>query len=113
MPQEPVALETVDVEHSILMGQALARLRATDDFKLVIDNGYICAKALASVSMLGVPQVQDRGERPKLMEELVAISNLQFYLRQIELFYASAKAPVMSDDEELELAELPTEGGAN
>lgn len=97
-------LETVDQDHHLAMGEALNRLRNNPDFKAVILDGYCKDKALASVSLLGVPQISEQGRRPGVMEDLVSISNLQYFFMQIDNFYEGAKDPVLSDDEEAALA---------
>jgi hypothetical protein len=97
-PNANEELETTNIEHHVVMGEALGRLRDNPDFKLVIQEGYLKEKALASVSLLGVPQ--ERNRRVEIMEDLIAGSNLQFYFAMIEQFYEGAKAPILSDDEQ-------------
>ncbi len=97
-PNEQEELETIDINHHVQMGEALERLRSNPDFKLVIEEGYLKDKALASVSLLGVPQ--ERPRRIEIMEDLIASSNLQFFMAMIEQFYDGAKAPILSDEEE-------------
>jgi len=105
-------LETIDTEHHMLMGEALERLRQNPDFKLVIETGYLREKALASVSMLAVPQIKQAGQRPDVFEDLIASSNLAYYFQTLENFHEGCKNPILSDAEEEELAELSeTEGG--
>lgn len=100
--QEQLELETKSLEHAILMGEAWKRLQRNADFKKVITEGYLKEKVLASVSMLAVPQIIQRGERTHVMEDLVAASNLQFFFRWIENQYEAAKNPILSDAEEEE-----------
>lgn len=102
--QEALELETQSLEHAIMMGEAWQRLQRNADFKKIIMKGYLEDKVLASVSMLAVPQVIQRGERTHVMEDLVAASNLQFFFRWIENQYAAAKNPILSDEEEEEAA---------
>jgi len=102
--QENIELMTANFDHAIEMGEALKRLQRNGDFKKIITNGYLKEKVLASVSLLGVPQIQAEGKRPGVMEDLVAASNLQFFLRLIEHQYEAAKDPILSDEEEAELA---------
>jgi hypothetical protein len=106
----PKQLETVDVvaDHAIKMGEALKRLKENPDFKVLILEGYLEQKVLASVSLLAVPAIKSRGERPEVMEDLVSASNLQFFFMQVEDKYAGATDPVLSDEE---LEELETQGG--
>jgi uncharacterized protein (UPF0264 family) len=101
--QNAIELETVAIDHHLEMGEALNRLRDNPDFKKVILDGYCNQKALASVSLLAVPQVKKAGERTDVMEDLISISNLQFFFSQVDNFYEGAKNPVLSDDEEAEL----------
>lgn len=101
---KPVELETVSMDEQIEMGQALERLKDNPDFQRVITDGYFKNSVLDTVSLLSVPQIKQQGHRPELMEDLIAVSNLQFYFRQIEQFYEAAKNPVLSDEEEAEMA---------
>lgn len=101
MSNSEVELETIEINHHLEMGEALNRLRNNPDFQKVILNGYCHDKALASVSLLGVPQRKQ--DRPGMMEDLVAISNLQYFFLQVDNFYEGAKDPVLSDDEEADL----------
>jgi hypothetical protein len=102
--QEQNELLTASLEHAIVMGEAWLRLQKNGDFKKIITNGYLKEKALASVSLLGVPQIKDQGQRPNVFEDLISISNLQYFFRIIEAEYEGAKNPVYSDEEEAEMA---------
>lgn len=93
-------LEVIEQEHHLIMGEALNRLRENPDFKQVIMDGYLTQKVLASVSLLGVPQISEQGKRPGVMEDLISASNLQFFFGQIDNFYEGAKNPILSDEEE-------------
>lgn len=108
--QRAIELETIEINHHLEMGEALNRLRQNPDFKKVILDGYLTEKALASVSLLGVPQISEQNKRPGVMEDLVSISNLKYFFMQIDNFYEGAKNPVLSDQEE---AELEQEEAAN
>ena len=101
---DPVELETIDTNHDVMMGEALKRLRENPDFKTVITDGYLRDKVLASVSLLGVPQISENGKRPGVMEDLVAASNLQYFFQTVEHFYEGAMNPILSDEEEDDLA---------
>jgi len=105
-------LETISLDHAVSMGEAWLRLQRNGDFKKVIMDGYLKEKALASVSLLGVPQIIDKGRRPHVIEDLVAISNLGYYFKIIEHEYEGAKNPILSDDEEAELAAFEAEEAA-
>lgn len=95
--------------HDVDMGEALARLDKNPDFIKVIREGYLEGKVLASVSLLSVPQVKDAGKRPEVMEDLVAASNLQYWLQMVERRCQALKDPILSDEEEQELE--AAEGG--
>jgi len=111
MSEDQVELEMTDTEHHLLMGEALDRLRQNADFQKVIMEGYLREKALASVSMLAVPQIKQAGQRPDVMEDLVAASNLQYWFQTVDSFHEGCKNPILSDEEENELANAQTEGG--
>jgi hypothetical protein len=101
--QRDIELETIEINHHLDMGEALIRLRTNPDFQKVILEGYCKEKALASVSLLGVPQISENGKRAGVMEDLVSISNLQYFFLTIDNFYEGAKNPVLSDEEEAAL----------
>jgi hypothetical protein len=102
----PVELETVSLDHAVEMGEAYKRLQRNGDFKKIITEGYLKAKVLASVSLLAVPQMKEAGQRPGTMEDIISASNLMYFLLQIERQYAAATTPILSDEEEAELAAL-------
>ncbi len=89
-----------ETEHAIKMGEALKRLNDNEDFKTLIVNGYLKDKVAASVSLLAVPQIKAQGKRPDIMEDLVAASNLSYFLMVVENHYADATDPILSDEEE-------------
>jgi len=103
MSNQDIELETTELEQYVMMGEALDRLRKNPDFNLVIEEGYMKDKALASVSLLSVPQVQAEGRRPGLIEDLIACSNLGYFFNMIDQFHVGATAPILSDEEEAEL----------
>ena len=104
MSNQNIELETAELEQYVVMGEALERLRKNPDWNLVIEEGYLKDKPLASVSLLAVPQVQAEGRRPGLIEDLISCSNLNYFFGMIEQFHAGATAdPVLSDEEEAEL----------
>ena len=102
--KEPVVtskedLETVEVQHWVDLLEALERLERNPDFKKVIIDGYIQSKALDSVSLLARPDVKKRGERPDVMEDLVAISNFQYYLAMIHRLGGNYKQDLQEFEE--------------
>ena len=102
-----------NAEHDIVMGEALERLEGNADFKTVIMNGYLEGKVLASVSLLAVPQIKAEGRRGDLMEDLVAASNLKYFLQMVRMSYSAAIDPVLSDEEEEEILAAQAEQGAH
>ena len=106
---DPQELETVEDDHAIRMGEDLAELKANPAFKRLILDGYLKENALAKVSLLGVPS--QRPDRVNLYEELIAVSNLQFFFSMVEGFYTAAKDPVLSDEEEAELEAEQNDNG--
>lgn len=92
-----------DTDHAIKLGEAYKRLAANQDFKDLIIEGYLKEKVLASVSLLAVPQIKAQGRRPDIMEDMVAASNLQYFLQMVENAHIEAIDPVYSEQEEVEL----------
>ena len=104
---------TAEVEHAIKMGEALNRLRQNPDFQTLILDGYLKDKALASVSLLAVPQIKEQGRRTDIMEDLVASSNLEYFFSMVDNQYLGAKDPVLSDEEQAELEKEQAEGATH
>jgi hypothetical protein len=107
--QQEVELETVEVEHNIKMGEALERLEQNADFKTIINEGYLDQAVKNSVSLLALPARQldaitAGGGRVSVMENLVAASNLQYYLAMLKQFHQSAIAPDTFEEDEAEEA---------
>lgn len=76
-------LESIDNSYWLELNEALDRLYNNDDFKKVIIDGYFQKKAVEGVSLLATDYVIQNNQRGSVMEELVAISNLQDYFRTI------------------------------
>jgi hypothetical protein len=106
MSSQEAPLKTIEQEHHLVMGEHLNELRKCPHFKAVILDGYLREKQLASMSLLAVPQVIAEGRRPGVIEDLISGSNLQYFFKMIDDFYQGAKNPILSDEEEAELAEL-------
>ena len=66
------------------MAQALERLESNDEFKKVILDGYFKDKAINGVSLLATDHVKRGGFRGDIMEQLVAISQLEDYFITIK-----------------------------
>lgn len=73
-------------EYNYYVGQkqALDRLETNPDFKKVILEGYFRDKAVNGVSLLATDYVRKNELRAEIMENLVAISNLQDYFLTIK-----------------------------
>jgi hypothetical protein len=95
---EPVELETADAQYWVELSESLIRLEDNEDFKKLILSGYIKDKALDSVSLLAVPAMKRAGERPDIMEDLIAISNLQYYFKMVKNFGAMAKEDLETEE---------------
>ena len=94
-------LLTVENEYWVTMHDALARLEngnpQPEDFKLVILEGYFKDKAINGVSMLATDYVKQAGVRGDIMEQLVAISQLEDYFATI---HNLGTVPADAEDEE-------------
>ena len=106
--KQPVSkeeLETVDVQYWVDMLESLERLEKSPDFKKVMLDGYIREKALDSVSLLANPAIKKRNERGDVMEDLVAISNLQYYLRMIHTMGSNGRQDLEEYEESMRTAQ--------
>tara|TARA_R110000822_G_scaffold20833_5_gene66518 strand:+ start:412 stop:753 length:342 start_codon:yes stop_codon:yes gene_type:complete len=83
-------LETIDTQKDVLLGEALDRLKRNKDFKLLILNHVIKDRSRDLVSLLAHQGTTSQGNRPKVMEDLVAISNLEYELDRIAHFHKVA-----------------------
>lgn len=90
-------LLTVENEYWVTMHDALARLEQNEDFKKVIQVGYFKDKAVNGVSLLATDYVKQAGARGDIMEQLVAISQLEDYFNVI---HNLGTIPADADDEE-------------
>lgn len=82
------------------MWYALERLKKNPDFQLVILQGYFVDKAVDGVSLLASDQIIKQGNRPAVIEDLIAISSLQDHFIVIENL--GAPMPEMPDADESE-----------
>lgn len=89
-------LETVDINNYLEMGEALKRLELNPDFKKVIMEGYCNQSVMESVSLLAVPAMSQN--RVKVMEDLIAASNLQYYFSMIRNFHEGAVQDATDED---------------
>jgi len=81
---ENEAIASVENQYWVNLKEALDRLNSNEDFKLVIKEGYFKDKAVNGVSMLATDYVVQNGVRPRVMEALVAISQLEDYFATIQ-----------------------------
>ena len=88
-------LLTVENEYWVSMYNALEVLEKLPEFKMVILDGYFKDKAINGVSLLATDYVKQNGLRSDVMEQLIAISNLQDYFSVIKNLGTTPK-----DDEE-------------
>ena len=79
------------------MAQSLERLEKNEDFKKVILEGYFKDKAINGVSLLATDHVKRGGFRGDIMEQLVAISQLEDYFITIK---GLGTTPAESEDGE-------------
>ena len=91
MTNQEEQLEMVENQQWISRWEALQRLEKNPDFINVINEGYIRDRSLNGVSMLANEGVKRQGQRPDVMEMLVAVSTLQDYFRMIKNLGAIAK----------------------
>ena len=90
-------LLTVENEYWVTMHDALERLEQNEDFKKVIQIGYFKDKAVNGVSLLATDYVKQVGARGDIMEQLVAISQLEDYFAVI---HNLGTVPTDAEDDE-------------
>lgn len=66
------------------MFEALSELKKDPKFQKVILEGYFKDKAINGVSLLATDYIKQNNLRSDVMEQLVAISNLEDYFATIE-----------------------------
>lgn len=71
-------------EEAIKLYEALKRLDANKDFKMLVREKYLRDSVLDNFSLLAHPAIKKNGERPDVMEEMVAKSNFNLFLLNIE-----------------------------
>lgn len=80
---ELLSVEDTNSKYHIEMLEALERLEKNKDYIKVIEDGYFRDETLRITSLLSSYDIKSKGLRPELMENLVAISNLQNYLEAV------------------------------
>ncbi|TFZ81487.1 hypothetical protein [Candidatus Macondimonas diazotrophica] len=84
----------------IKYGEALKELKEDPNFKLLITEGYIENNSKSSIDMLSIPQVIESGERPQIIERLIAVSHLTNYLKYVADSYEYAISPKEGSEDE-------------
>ena len=74
----------VENQYWVTMARDLVWLKEQPQFKRVILDGYFKDKAINGVSMLAIDHIKQNGLRGDIMEQLVAISQLEDYFVTIE-----------------------------
>lgn len=82
-PTEQVELEAVQNMYWADKAEALIRLMDNDDFKSVVLQGYLKDHAIDKTSLLATDYVRSTNSRGFVMEELVAISAFENWMRMV------------------------------
>lgn len=92
--------ELIEVDNSYWTSLyfALDRLMNNKDFQEVILKGFFRDRAANGASLLANPGIVANGERKDIFEELVSISQLQYYFQTIANLGAPAEE--LEDEEE-------------
>lgn len=107
---EPTELEVTDSSYWANKLDALERLEKNPDFQEIILNGYLKEKVLDSMTMLANPSVKQHNQRPDVMEDLVAASNLNYFLFMIKQLGAGARQDIADQLEIKNSTSLSVEG---
>ena len=102
LENEQVEVETIINNQWIAKYDALIRLERNPDFKLLILDGYFRDKAVDGVSLLANEGIKRQGLRADVMEQLVAISNLQDFFITVRNLGGNAKAALEESFEDEE-----------
>ena len=89
---------TVENQYWVDMNDSLSRLENNKDFQKVILGGYFRDKAINGVSLLANDQTIKEGNRPAVIESLIAISHLEDFF--ITIKNIGTVAPEFSEDED-------------
>lgn len=92
--QNETELEMADRTALTKKYEALHRMMETEDFKLVVTDGYLREEAVRLTSLLAQHGMES--VRSKLFEALAAISNFEQYIMTID----QLGAPVTDDEDE-------------
>lgn len=100
--QTNAEIESVSNVYWVEQAEALARLEKNEDFKKVILDGYFKDFPINQTSLLATEHVRANGLRTVIMEQLVAVSNLEDHFYTIKTLGGLAK-------EDLEDEQFPDE----
>lgn len=98
--KEELELEMVEASYWAEKVDALNRLKDNKDFQSLILEGYFKDKAINGVSLLAHEAIKREGKRGDIMEQLVAISNLEDYFMTVTQLGNGAKADLFDDEPE-------------
>lgn len=87
-------------ELAIKLYDALERLSSNEDFKVLIEEGFMKTFALNQVGLLAHPgtvKTMDEGSRNRLQDNLLAVSVLENFLITIEILGERAKAQAQEE----------------
>jgi len=93
-------LESVSREYWVDLKKSLERLEANEDFKAVVLDGYFKNKAIDGVSLLATDYIIENGLRSRVMESLVAISQLEDYFKTIKAMGGEGSEDLFDEDGE-------------
>lgn len=101
LENEQVEVEMINNQW-IAKYEALIRLERSPDFKVLITDGYFKERAIDAVSLLAREDIKRQGLRTDVMEQLVAISNLQDFFITVKNLGGNAKAALEESFEDEE-----------
>ena len=90
-------------EENIRAGEALKRLDANPDFRLIVHDLYMRKNAVRLVHALGDPNCASDEVRERLVREMDSIASFSAFLRQLEQAAHQAEVTKQANETELEL----------
>jgi len=82
-PTEEVDLEAIENSYWSDKAIKLTRLMENEDFINVVLEGYLKDRAVDQTSLLATDYVKQTNTRPYIMENLVAISGFESWIRMV------------------------------
>ena len=80
--QQEMSMDIETAEKQIKIYEALMRLKSNVDFNIVSEDQYLTSSVLDSVSLLAHDSMVDK--RDRINEDIMAASNLKFFLLRVE-----------------------------